>query len=437
MVTSYNLNTTSSKSSKADDINRLENKVIDLEVASKTPSPTIDPSVRVILIGHSMGGIVAAETVLSIINDQPIKQSNASTKSKGSYDDAPDLPFMFPSILGLLAFDTPYLGLSPGVIAHNAESHYQTARNAYSVYNTVSSAFGLGGASSGAASKAVDASKALPAAAPSANDPDVAAVPAWQKWGRYTMYAGGAAALLAGGAAVYAKRAELSEGWNWATSHLAFINCLARGAELEHRVADITELSERGGFGFQNMFTQLGAGAGTLTWKDDSSESGGTLRDTGEQQTGTAAAGGKDSWAHALVGSQRTFCLLPKTGSEKRGFFVPTLNDKANSEIVAHMGMFTPKDNPGYYAMSEAAKSTITKWVSSTWFVDDSLADEEEEEPFKPRTMFERQRDDSEEPEEIQKPRDETPELIKLDEAPREETPEIVERKELEGNPWA
>ena len=35
--------------------NRLQNKVIDLEVAAETSSPTVDPSVRTILIGHSMG----------------------------------------------------------------------------------------------------------------------------------------------------------------------------------------------------------------------------------------------------------------------------------------------------------------------------------------------------------------------------------------------
>lgn len=34
---------------------RLQNKVIDLEVEARTCSPSIDPSVRTILIGHSMG----------------------------------------------------------------------------------------------------------------------------------------------------------------------------------------------------------------------------------------------------------------------------------------------------------------------------------------------------------------------------------------------
>lgn len=34
---------------------RLQNRVIDIEVENKTPSPSIDPSVRTVLVGHSMG----------------------------------------------------------------------------------------------------------------------------------------------------------------------------------------------------------------------------------------------------------------------------------------------------------------------------------------------------------------------------------------------
>lgn len=42
----------------ADNIqHRLQNKVIDLEVANETPSPTVDPSVCTILVGHSMGSV--------------------------------------------------------------------------------------------------------------------------------------------------------------------------------------------------------------------------------------------------------------------------------------------------------------------------------------------------------------------------------------------
>lgn len=412
----------------ADQIYRLTNKVIDLEVASSTPSPTIDPSVRTILIGHSMGGIVAAETVLSIIHEQPLPPLSSRTSTKQSYNDAPSSPFMFPSILGVLAFDTPYLGLSPGVIAHGAESHFQTVKGAWSAYNTVSSAFGLGGATSSATATPKTSARALPP--PSASDPDVAAAPAWQKWSRFAMYAGAAGALVAGGAAAYAKRAEISEGWSWATSHLAFVGCLARGAELEGRVNGITELADKGGFGFKCLFTQLGSGAGTLVWSDESAESGGT--GSGEKKGERAGESGSektgDSWAHALAGSQRTFCLLPKQGSPKRAFFTATINDKAGSEIAAHMGMFTPKDNPGYYAMSEAAKTTVAEWVTSSWFVDDADSHENEKQRPSGSVLYERPREES--------PREETPELMDMDEVARDETPEIIKREDVEQNVW-
>jgi len=59
----------------------------------------VDPSVRTILVGHSMGGIVAADTLIAITSDTPI---DASTSSMDSAINA----FMFPYIQGVLAFDT-------------------------------------------------------------------------------------------------------------------------------------------------------------------------------------------------------------------------------------------------------------------------------------------------------------------------------------------
>jgi pimeloyl-ACP methyl ester carboxylesterase len=323
----------------------LTNKVIDLEVELGTPSPTIDPGVRVILIGHSMGGIVGAETILSITKDTPIHMTASSSSSSFSAADksAESPSFMFPSVLGLLAFDTPYLGISPGVLAHNAETHIQTAKSAWSAYNYVSNAFGSGAAGTAT----VDASRALPAAAA---EMDAATVPAWQRWGRYAVYAGAAGALLAGGAAAYANRGQLSEGWGWATSHLEFVGCLAREAQLRERVAGLISLHKERGLGYRNLYTRLGTSAGALSWTNDD-----------ESKT--------NGWAHTIAGSDRTFCALPPDGKEAKLFFEETVNDKAASEIGAHMHMFTPKDNPGYYGMSERAKEIISEWVNDSWHI--------------------------------------------------------------------
>lgn len=60
-----------------------------------------------------MGGIVSADVLLSII-DEP------TVSGKGDR-------MMFPYIQGILAFDTPFLGLAPGMFAHNVDAKVKTA----------------------------------------------------------------------------------------------------------------------------------------------------------------------------------------------------------------------------------------------------------------------------------------------------------------------
>jgi len=47
------------------------------------------------------------------------------------------------------------------------------------------------------------------------------------------------------------------------------------------------------------------------------------------------------------------------------------------------MNMFTPRDNPGYYGMSERTKELLVKWVKDGWVLDeakfhDSATDDED-----------------------------------------------------------
>jgi hypothetical protein len=299
-----------------------------------------------------MGGIVAAETLLSIINDQqPIHSSSSSLSSEpGS--------LMFPYIQGILAFDTPFLGIAPGVVAHGAERHWQTASSAYSAYSNLAQAFGWGGSgnkSPGPAGK--EARKMLtapsapgtapPASANVVNDPtaDVAAAPAWQRYGRVALFAGAAGAIAAGGAAAYMKRDTITEGWSWATSHLEFVGVLARPEEMKKRLSSVTKLSQTLDIGFENIYTALG------------------------HAVDAAASDDKKSWMSGggkVPGIDRTFCNLPK--GDMKAFFVPAINDKCSSETLAHMSMFEPRNNPGYYGMSERAKETIIKWAENRWY---------------------------------------------------------------------
>lgn len=327
---------------------RLQNKVIDLEVANSTPSPTVDPSVHTILVGHSMGGIVAAETLLSIMSEQPIpSMQNSASHSASSFPEASTL--MFPYIQGILAFDTPYLGIAPGVVAHGAEKHWNTATSAYSAYSNLAGKFGWG---KGGESGAVDASKMLPAPEKSAKavsdaSSDAAAGPLWQKYGRVALFAGAAGAVAAGGAAAYMKRDQISEGWGWATSHLEFVGSLARPEDMKKRLSSIVDLSDSHDIGFSNIYTTLGHAVDSQP---------------------------KSAWTGKVAGIDRTFCNLPK-GSLKE-YFIPAVNDKSMAETFAHMNMFEPKSNPGYYSMSEHAKEKVIEWAINEWY-------EESEGPMK------------------------------------------------------
>lgn len=310
----------------------LQNQVIDLEVANATPSPTVDPSVRVVLVGHSMGGIVAVDCLRSIIDDEPIPPLRGNEPSH----------LMFPYIQAVLAFDTPYLGIAPGVVAHGAEKHWNTASSAYAAYTNAMGAFGWG-QNSNSQSAAVDSSKMLPAPsrAVSDADADAASTPLWQRYGRVALFAGAAGAVAAGGAAAYLKRDQISEGWSWATSHLEFVGALARPEDLKKRLAAVAQLSESRGIGFANIHTTLGRAVDT-------------------QPT--------SSWTGRVFGRDRTFCNLPK--GELKNFFIPAVNDKVTSETFAHMTMFEPKNNPGYYSMSEHAKEKIIEWAENEWYLE-------------------------------------------------------------------
>lgn len=314
---------------------------------------------RTILIGHSMGGIVAADTILAIVAEQPIA-APAETHA-----------FMFPYIQGLLAFDTPYLGIAPSVVAHGAEGHYKTVSTALGTLSEVAGVFGWGGGGGGAGDggrkseietrliqqRDPSSQHGSPAVAPPVGpgpeaavkgamsagasigkDGDAASMPVWQRWGKYAMFAGAAGAVAAGGAAAYVKRDTLSEGWGWVGSHLEFVGCLMRGEELRKRLMGMAALEAESGLGFANVYTNLGLAA--------------------RKETATVSSG--------LLGSERTFCSLPK--SEVRRFFVGSVNDLAADETVAHMSMFFPRENPGYYAMCERAKGLVVGWASNDWY---------------------------------------------------------------------
>ena len=184
-----------------------------------------------------MGGIVAADALLSIAGDVVV---GSDGKTEGVMSD-----LLFPDIRGVLAFDTPYLGIAPSVLAHGAEDKYRTASTVYNGLQSMGIFGNSSSASSGAAAATNASASALSNKTPLALPPvpDVGSGSGWQKWGKMAMYAGAAAAVAAGSAAAYQNRQAITEGVSWATSHLEFVGCLMRPEDLRKRVAKIEGLS--------------------------------------------------------------------------------------------------------------------------------------------------------------------------------------------------
>ncbi|RWA11857.1 hypothetical protein EKO27_g3252 [Xylaria grammica] len=302
----------------------LLERVIDIEVANGTPSPTVDPSVRTILIGHSMGGIVAVEAVIALTNEKPIRHGDGGVDGEiHERTPSPQGPnsLMFPYIQGVLAFDTPFLGIAPGVVAHGAESHYNDAAAAWTQLSGLSTVFWGSGSKDQSPTSSKQPLGALPAPDNDHTKNDQPNAPkggGWSNWGKIAMVAGAAGAVAAGSAAAYMNRNQITTGWSWVSSHLEFVGCLARGEELKKRVGAMTRLNRELDIGFANLYTRLG----------------------------------KASTPKHLTA----------------GVWKEAVNDAAADETSAHMTMFEAKENPGYAQLSENAKDLIVSWSKNDWY---------------------------------------------------------------------
>ncbi|RKF60513.1 putative pgap1-like protein [Erysiphe neolycopersici] len=286
----------------------LEN-VIDLEVKNESDSPTVNPSVRVILIGHSMGGIVAADTVLSIVLDKPINYSSSQTDPKSTNLNT----MIFPFVQGILAFDTPYLGVSPSLLAHLSPPK-STLTQLSDLSNIL-----IGSRISESKKESNPSNKYDLDATNSSKDTTP------QSWTKIAAIAGTSLALAAGGAtAAYLNKESITQSWLWIGSHLKFVSCLMKRDELQKRCQAMATLNSELSIGFGNIYTCLG----------------------------------KKGVEKSISGT-RTFCIVPKKDNVE--FWHKAVNDNAVDEINAHIFK-------GYYAMSQKAKSLIVQWTTDEWY---------------------------------------------------------------------
>jgi len=275
-------------------------------------------------------GFVAADTLFSVLDNRPISSD-------------PNVNLMFPLIHGVLAFDTPYNGLSRSMFAYGAFSQYQNLSSIWNLASAVST-FGAGATASQMVTRTAHQS------------------PMWKRWHAIAARSGTYGAIVAGGVAAYMNRTEIAQGlsmvnrdniaqgWSkvnkenisqglayvsrdsigdgfaWMGSHLKFVGALMKQAQLKTRLERLSQLK---GVGITNLYTSLG-------------ENG--------------------YWTGGYFVPKRTFCAVPvekDTGS----LFEEQANSKAANEIEAHCSMFRVEKNPNYEKIITRSKELVLKWV--------------------------------------------------------------------------
>ncbi|QIW95361.1 hypothetical protein AMS68_000879 [Peltaster fructicola] len=378
----------------------LHDKVMSLEAKNDAPSPVLDPSVHVILIGHSMGGIVAAETLLSITGDKAAMSVRSPPSSKPATPlersesrgglSAPDLgqptpreypAAFYPHIRAILALDTPFLGISPSVVAYGAEDGWKKAGETWLAVTQASERMGLTSPASQAQASTTSST-------------------VWSVLGKVAMYTGATAAVATAAGVALWNWKHLSEGMKWVSSHLEFISCLGRGEELKNRLEAVINLSEERGIGFADFYVALGDKMNRVSNYPGSGP--------GITRTFCFIPQNTSSDITASVGVRRTPSAPPvipaddpsvphlademkdgdkvenfaKDPSKSKGRWVQCTNEMAGDELTAHRTMFIAPRNPGYFTwLLPQTRDQIVHWIDQRWYESSDYRDDIVEEP--------------------------------------------------------
>ncbi|KAH8830428.1 hypothetical protein DL96DRAFT_1707253 [Flagelloscypha sp. PMI_526] len=257
-------------------------------------------SVQIVLCGHSMGGLLVVDTLLEF------EQSRINATDP-----------LWPRIIGIIAYDTPYYGLHPHVFknsANKAAEHLNAAK-------TVGSAL-LGSFAGFGAKKAADGENNSAGAitAPPGTPPPSATT---SKWGTAAFALGGAliAGATAGGA--YWKKDDLNIGYSWFTDHMKYVGNLWEEEAMKARMDNLRRVMESDKILFRNYYTFIPA-------------------------------------TPPAFFQPRTFVLLPKPEEAPlERYFVKSQNHLATDELAAHTGMFSGGTNGGFYELGLNSAKTI------------------------------------------------------------------------------
>ncbi|KAF9142253.1 hypothetical protein BGX30_003058 [Mortierella sp. GBA39] len=301
------------------------------------------PPVYVCFLGHSMGGLVAADAALYLEK----------------------LPQKSP-VVGILAFDTPYYGLNHSIFTQAAyERAAGLAQKATGVYSLASAAYlpaaaawssmsasktgaagavGAAGAEGAAGEKATgydsntqsrdqtSSAATAPGGFSAASLFSSAAVktekkepkPASSGWGWGSIALGIGAAVVATGAAVVINK-HMNDGMQYVTSHIQFVGILWNSVQLKQRVDDILRLP----IGFHCFYTRV-----------------------------RIPASSTNNW----TSGSRTFVELTSIADATEPFF-SARECSGQDEIEAHMEMFNPAKNFDYYPMGEETVKRVRVMV--------------------------------------------------------------------------
>ncbi|SNX82652.1 uncharacterized protein MEPE_01358 [Melanopsichium pennsylvanicum] len=273
-------------------------------------------SVKIILAGHSMGGLVAVDAALNIAQD------SAEQHAKTPKHKQPHLK-LWPRVVGVLAYDTPYYGVHPGVFKNGINKYAGYLQTAQTL-GTFFAPMGVGLATRWNSERQSrnDTSSSgnnnnIRHGGVSRSDP-ATSNSSTSNW-RTALMATGAVALASGAAAsaAYFNKDKINGAYGWVTDHLAFVSNLWDDNALHAR---LDRLVDQPKILFHCYFTRLPASS--------------------------RAANSNLSQAQPR---DRTFIILPPRTARCAGSFTAMDNSKATDEVDAHISMFSAKNNPTYF----------------------------------------------------------------------------------------
>ncbi|KAI6003707.1 hypothetical protein EDD15DRAFT_2507260 [Pisolithus albus] len=235
---------------------------------------------KIVLCGHSMGGLLAADTLRAFIRSRPD-------------EGAP----LWPRVIGCIAFDTPYLGLHPFVFKNSATRVAEAADTARTI---VSDCALFHGERSGYI-------------APAKDSESTSKDTGWARWAPAAYTVGGAIAAGAAAGAAYWRREDITSGYKWAFDHMKYVGNLWDKEAMGKRLDDLVLVEQRG-ITFKMFYVLLPPSLPAFP-------------------------------------SLRTFVVLPPRSSPAFASYIISRNSIASDEVQAHMGMFEPTQNDGYYEL--------------------------------------------------------------------------------------